>query len=702
MNRRATALFAAVYAALLLISPVSCGGGAGRADSPPASASEAAPPVATTVTASSEPAPDPETTASADPGITPTAAPDRAVTAALGITPPAGLAEELSGLWGAIDGSTAAIPLTTALHAVFGGAGAPPEHYTTLHAYYNLYNGSADLIFVTYPSESELAAARDLGIELDIIPVVKDALVFLVNAGNPVDGATLEQLRNIYTGKIMNWKTLGGPDESITPYQRAPGSGSQTLLTKLAMGGAEPMRPSTEWIIGAMDILVEVVSSYDNGRDAIGYSMFYYVNNMYGNSRFKLLSVDGVQPSRDTIARGEYPLEDYYYAVTRKDTPAGSPSRRLVDWLLTEDGQRVAARAGYIPLRPLENVLPGEGLDPVYLGETDHSRGTGGTELKPADALDELVVHGVRKPLSDVFYDGFNYIRHINSEIMDWLNSPMSAYQYSESPDVPPMTENSKRPFAGIPSGYPNYELADMGSNHDRYLRVHLPESNPFFRGGMTFDIRLTSDISPYGVGAEVEDFSAEYHRDRRMLPNVDLFTLTVELPQSPEIAEEINRRLKAWTDGFPGDGDAELLDAFVKWYTNTWDADLSEYAYWLQPVYGRWGDYLSVSYPLMLHDGPWTHQPVLHTLCFDMNTGEAVNLAEHLPQALPYSKASVFDPIVRYEAGTSPSQAIYADYVPAEGSVMTSAWILEGGGLGAYVTEPDGRRLQIDFYGWE
>jgi hypothetical protein len=286
---------------------------------------------------------------------------------------------------------------------------------------------------------------------------------------------------------------------------------------------------------------------------------------------------------------------------------------------------------------------------------------------------------------------------------MDWLNSPQSAYRYSESPDVPPMAENSKRPFAGIPSDYPNYELADMGSNHDRYLRVHLPESNPFFRGGMTFSIRLTSDISPYGIGvAEVEDFSVEYHRDRRMLPNVDLFTLSVELPQSPEIAEDINRRLKAWTDGFPGDGDTELLNTFVKWYTNIWDADLSEYAYRMQPVYGRRGDYLSVSYPLMTHDGPWTHQPVLHTLCFDMNTGEAVNLAEHLPRELSYSKATIFDPIVRYEVGTVPSQTHYEDYTPAEGSVITSAWIAEGGGLGAYVTDPDGRRLQVDFYDWQ
>jgi phosphate transport system substrate-binding protein len=331
--------------------------------------------------------------------------------------PPDGLADELAGLWGKIDGSTATIPLTAALHGLFGGSGAPPVHYTTSQAYYHMFYGGADLIFVTYPSEDELAYARSEGIELDIIPIAKDALVFLVNAENPVDGISLEQARDIYTGKITNWKSLGGLDADIVPYQRPQSSGSQTLLTKLVMGGVEPMQPPSEWLSETMGSLVEVVSSYDNARDAIGYSVFYYVNNMYGNNRFKLLSIDGTKPSRETIERGEYLLEDYYYAVVRKNAPADSPARKLIDWLLTDDGQTIAARAGYIPLRPLENVFPDEAIDPVYLGDAYNSSGTGGTEPKPVGAIDELVVNGVRKPLSDVFYNGFNYIQHINSEI---------------------------------------------------------------------------------------------------------------------------------------------------------------------------------------------------------------------------------------------------------------------------------------------
>ncbi|MDR1217823.1 MAG: substrate-binding domain-containing protein, partial [Oscillospiraceae bacterium] len=570
----------------------------------------------------------------------------------------------------------------------------------TPNAYSHFFFGGEDLIFVTYPSEYELARARDEGIELDIIPVVKDALVFLVNAENPVDSIELEQARDVYTGDITNWKALGGLDADIVPYQRPLSSGSQTLLTKLVMGGVEPMQPPSEWLAETMGSLVEVVSSYDNARDAIGYSVFYYVNNMYGNSRFKLLGVDGVKPSRETIERGEYPLEDYYYAVVRKDTPADSPARKLVDWLLTDDGQTIAARAGYIPLRPLENVFPDETLDPVYIGDAYNSSGTGGTEPKPAEAVGELVVNGVRKPLSDVFYDGFNYILYINSEIMDQMNSPRSAFWYSENFENPSMAENTKRPFTGIPNDYPNYRVNVGGANPACYLQIDIPANNPFFEDEQIVNIRLTADISPYGIDGDEPAIAYRYDYDRRMLPNVDLLTLSVEMPQSPEIAERINSQLKTWTDGFSAESEnIEIMNGFMKWCFYLWGDDYTQHAYKIQPARSLWRDYLFVSYPLHLYDGPMVIVPVFDAICFDINTGETVDFAKHLPSDLPYSTSMVSDPAARY--GDESSYDFNAKYAPVEGSVVTSAWIL-GGDIGIYVTEPDGRRIQVNFLDWE
>jgi phosphate transport system substrate-binding protein len=575
-----------------------------------------------------------------------------------------------------------------------GGGGSPPEHYTTPQAYLRLFAGEADIIFVTYPSEDELAEAQFHDIEMEIIPVVKDAFVFLVNAENPVDGVALEQARAIYTGEITNWKTLGGFDSAILAYQRPRNSGSQTLLTKLVMDGREPMSPTVEWTPQSMGGLVDLVTSYDNARDAIGYSVFYYVNNMYGDSRFKLLAVDGVAPTRETIARGEYPLEDYYYAVMRRDTPEDSPARKLTAWLLTDEGQTVAARAGYIPMRPLEGVLPDDTLDPIYLGDTDNSSGTGGTAPKPADAIDEFISGGVKMPLSDLFYDGFNYIRYINDEIISHINSPKSGDWNEMGSGAPPRLENAKRPFTGVPNDYPHYEIMEYGDgSHGIY--IVLPEGNPFFTYASYIRVRLTPDISPYGTPPRDDAFSVIYHYDRLLTPDIKLYTMEIEMPRSPELAARINEQLRQWTDGFPGDGaEARLLESFVGWCKRQ---GVFEAEYPLQPIYGQWGNYLSVFYPLQTYDGPW-NEPAIYTISFDMRTGETVNLAERLPRELPYSTSMIVDSITSFDVEGFPAQENHQDYIPAEGSVFTSAWLDEAH-LYVNITEPDGRKLQACFY---
>jgi len=602
------------------------------------------------------------------------------------ITIPPGLRDELKNLWKRIDGSTATIPLTTALYDAIQQGTKPPDHNTTPNAYLRLMEKEyTDLIFVTYPSENELRMARENRVELEIIPVTKDALVFLVNAENPVDNIRISQLRDVYTSKISNWKSLGGINESIIPYQRTADSGSQTLLLKLVMDGLPPMDPPSVWIAEAMGALVESVSNYDNSRSALGYSMFYYVNNMYGNSRFKLLGIDGVIPTRETITQGQYPLEDCYYAVMRKDTPADSPARTLVNWLLTDDGQMLAIQAGYIPLRPIEGAFPDNTIDPIYRGDTDNSSGTGGTALK-SGIEDIQPVNGVRPPLSDLFFNGFNYIQYINSEIISSLNDVDFEAWYK----LPLEEQHLKRPFTGIPNNYPNYVIYGKGD-----LFVELPEGNPFFNRGINFYIRLTEDISPYGLG--LPEYSLTYDYDRRLLPNVDLYTLKVNIPDKPGVSARINERLKVWTDTFPGsDESVSLLKSFCNWFNSS-----ASNPYRLQPIGAKWQDYLSISYILQTYDGPSIDMPMVYTICFDMKTGNTVDLTKVLPGKLDYSRTHGITPADFSDTGEYgyPRQENTPDgYVPAAGSVITDAWIMYG--INILVTEPNGRVLQFLF--WE
>lgn len=241
-------------------------------------------------------------------------------------------ADEYAGLWDRIDGSTATIPLTEGIMKHWLGlsdeeAAQQVSHSKTYNAFWKLIEGDADLVFVTSPLEEWLNAGRQQDVEVEVIPVVKDALVFLANRKNEVNSLTQQQLKSIYTGEVTNWSSLGGADAAIKPFQRPQTSGSQALFLQLLMKDTEPAQAVPGLEVMSMGGLIDSVAAYDNAESSIGYSVFYYAADMYRNNEVKLIGVDGVAPSRDTIADGSYPLITYYYAVVRKDTPETDPAR---------------------------------------------------------------------------------------------------------------------------------------------------------------------------------------------------------------------------------------------------------------------------------------------------------------------------------------------------------------------------------------
>lgn len=250
-----------------------------------------------------------------------------------------------------IDGSTATLPLAEAFKASFTNTDinkVEVEHSKTHNAYVNLINGDTDLILVTYPSEDEQKLAKDNGIELEIVPVVKEAFVFFVNKENTVDNLTLEQIQNIYTGKIKNWKDVGGADAEILAFQRPTNSGSQSGMLELVMQGKKMMEPTTETVAMSMSDIIDVISDYNNKDTAIGYSYYYYATTMYTSDTMKLLSINGVEPTYDNIKNGLYSIQTAYYAVIRKDEPENSDTRKLLNAMISERGQNVAKEAGYV------------------------------------------------------------------------------------------------------------------------------------------------------------------------------------------------------------------------------------------------------------------------------------------------------------------------------------------------------------------
>ena len=92
------------------------------------------------------------------------------------------------------------------------------------------YGDAVDMIFGARPSADQLEEAKYLGVEVDITPIGREAFVFFVEADNPVDNLTSEQLRAIYHGDIANWKEVGGKNQAIRAFQRPKNSGSQTMM----------------------------------------------------------------------------------------------------------------------------------------------------------------------------------------------------------------------------------------------------------------------------------------------------------------------------------------------------------------------------------------------------------------------------------------------------------------------------------------
>ena len=225
----------------------------------------------------------------------------------------------------------------------------------TVYAYERLLDGKTDVIFVAGPSKAQLEMAEDMGMELHLTPVGREAFVFFVNSKNPVEGLTVEEVQKIYSGQSRNWREVGGPRWSIRAFQRAENSGSQTALQRL-MGEVPIMEPETENRISAMDGIIHQVANYRNHKNAIGFSFRYYSTEMVSSNEIRLLALNGVLPTRETIADGSYPVSNTFYAVTASKT--GEPAPEQIDdniaaflhWVCGEQGQRIVEETGYVPL----------------------------------------------------------------------------------------------------------------------------------------------------------------------------------------------------------------------------------------------------------------------------------------------------------------------------------------------------------------
>lgn len=221
----------------------------------------------------------------------------------------------------------------------------------THDSFVKLIDGNVELVIAARgKSRDEARYASEKNVSLIEKPIAKDALAFMVNNDNPVNTLSIEELQSIYTGKITNWKDVGGKDASITPYIRNANSGSQEKFETMVMAGfdAQFYKDWPEMRIGSTMEAPYFQLEYD--KNGIAFTPFYFYDVIVDNGKTKCLAINGIPLSKENISDGSYPYVTEVYAAVRADIDKSSYAYKIFELLTKPWGKSIIKESGYIPL----------------------------------------------------------------------------------------------------------------------------------------------------------------------------------------------------------------------------------------------------------------------------------------------------------------------------------------------------------------
>lgn len=207
-------------------------------------------------------------------------------------------------------------------------------------------NGSGDGIKNTISGMYEIGhSSRELKTDgsesgLKAMPYAIDGIAVVMHKDNSVDSLTPAQIRDIYTGKIKNWKEVGGEDALITVVIRESGSGTRSAFAEI-VGLEKEDDDSTKLIDSATtcDSTGAVQTNVSQNKNAIGYMSFSDVDA----AKVKTCKYDGVEISTETLKDNSYKLKREFLLVVKEDTALSPQAQAFVDFILSEDGQSIVS-----------------------------------------------------------------------------------------------------------------------------------------------------------------------------------------------------------------------------------------------------------------------------------------------------------------------------------------------------------------------
>ncbi len=194
--------------------------------------------------------------------------------------------------------------------------------------------------------DGELEAAKSAGLDVQEYTVLYDGIAVIVSSNVPVDNFTIEELSKIYAGEITNWKDVGGSDSKIVIIARdsSSGTGEYFLEEVVQLGKTMEDNDYSETAL-RLQSNADIVNQIKNNDNAIGYISLGYLEKS-----LKIVKVEGIEPSVDTVKDGSYPISRglYIYSPGKELTQIG---QAYIDFVLSDEGQEIGSGQGFVPVK---------------------------------------------------------------------------------------------------------------------------------------------------------------------------------------------------------------------------------------------------------------------------------------------------------------------------------------------------------------
>lgn len=208
-----------------------------------------------------------------------------------------------------------------------------------------LINGGTDICEASRPmkdKEKEQARARH-GQEVKEIPVALDGIAIYVHQSSPIQVLSQSQLKGIYTGRITNWRDVGGKDEKIVAYSRENNSGTYVFFKEHVLSNEDFARE-----VQTLPGTAAVVNAVSKDPASIGYGGIAYASGIRAVPVKRDENSEAVAASLQTVQGGQYPLSRNLFFYTIGE-PQGE-EKAFIDWVLGTEGQKICEAVGYYPL----------------------------------------------------------------------------------------------------------------------------------------------------------------------------------------------------------------------------------------------------------------------------------------------------------------------------------------------------------------